>query len=179
MIAGPPRGSYWRYSRERFKNRIATSESGGERVRSNVPAIKRFLSEVKAGTVPQTLWTYSEVGHTQEAKKDLLSVLQEQVTGDLFSTPKPVRLIERILQIATKPGDTPGTGGNFAYLRTRRIPMNRVVRRIDHPQVWLQLQLMHFASWSEAEAVASGRLFVGATGDRGGGLSDRAHARRC
>ena len=67
---------------------------------------------------------------------------------------------QRVANVISGYGGTPGTGGNFAYLRTRRIPMNRVVRRIDHPQVWMQLQLMHFAGWSDAEPVASGRLFV-------------------
>jgi adenine-specific DNA-methyltransferase len=67
---------------------------------------------------------------------------------------------QRVANVIAGYGETPGTGGNFAYLRTQRIPMNRVVRRIDHPQVWLQLQLMHFASWSDAEPVAAGRLFV-------------------
>lgn len=73
---------------------------------SNVPAIKRFLFEVKQGVVPQTLWAYDEVGHTQDAKKQLLEVLQFASSGDVFSTPKPVQLMERILRIASKPGDT-------------------------------------------------------------------------
>lgn len=71
---------------------------------------------------------------------------------------------QRVANVIAGYGDTPGTGGNFAYLRTSRMPMNRVVRRIDHPQVWLQLQLMHFASWSEDGPAASGRLFVRSDG---------------
>lgn len=73
---------------------------------SNIPAVKRFLSEVKQGVVPQTLWTYSEVGHTQDAKKQLLDVLRFETSADVFSTPKPVQLMERILRIASNPGDT-------------------------------------------------------------------------
>jgi adenine-specific DNA-methyltransferase len=60
---------------------------------------------VKQGVVPQTLWKYEEVGHTQDAKKELLDVLQFEDSAAVFSTPKPVRLIERILRIATNPGD--------------------------------------------------------------------------
>lgn len=101
IIEGPPRGSYWRCSEEKFKaldadNRIWWGKSG-----SNVPAIKRFLSEVKQGIVPQTLWPYKEVGHTQDAKKELLSAVEFKDSASVFITPKPVNLVRRILQIAT------------------------------------------------------------------------------
>jgi adenine-specific DNA-methyltransferase len=56
---------------------------------------------VKQGVTPQTLWSYEEVGHTQEAKKEILALFG----SDVFITPKPERLIERILHIATNPGD--------------------------------------------------------------------------
>jgi adenine-specific DNA-methyltransferase len=64
-----------------------------------MPRVKRFLSEVKEGIVPQTLWTHSEVGHTQEAKKEILELLDFAKPQDVFSTPKPTRLLDRILQI--------------------------------------------------------------------------------
>jgi site-specific DNA-methyltransferase (adenine-specific)/adenine-specific DNA-methyltransferase len=104
-IDGPPKGAYWRVSKEKFRkldedNRIWWGKDG-----SNVPAIKRFLSEVKDGVVPQTLWTYEEVGHTQEAKKELVQICDFESSEDVFVTPKPTRLIERILDIATDPGD--------------------------------------------------------------------------
>ena len=75
-------------------NRIYWGKNG-----NNVPAPKIYLSEVKQGRVPQTIWEYEEVGHTQDAKKDLKSVFD----GDMpFDTPKPFKLIQRILQIASK-----------------------------------------------------------------------------
>ncbi|UXA70775.1 site-specific DNA-methyltransferase [Xanthomonas prunicola] len=106
VIAGPPAGTYWRFSEERFKeldadNRIWWGKSG-----DNMPRLKRFLADVQQGTVPQALWTYGEVGHTQDAKKQLLDVLNFNSTNDVFSTPKPIQLMERILSIASKPGDT-------------------------------------------------------------------------
>ncbi|MGB3839433.1 MAG: site-specific DNA-methyltransferase [Rhodanobacter sp.] len=106
LIPGPPSGRYWVYSEEKFKEldqdkRIWWGADG-----NNNPAVKRFLSEVKQGVVPQTLWTYGEVGHTQDAKKQLLDVLRFESSGDVFSTPKPVQLMERILRIASNPGDT-------------------------------------------------------------------------
>lgn len=101
IINGPPKGSYWRLSEERFReldadNRIWWGEDG-----NNIPAPKIFLSEVKQGRVPQTLWSYKEVGHTQEAKKEIVSILNFDNSDDVFITPKPVRLIKRILDIAT------------------------------------------------------------------------------
>ena len=68
VIDGPPTGSYWRVSEDRLREldaegRIWWGEDG-----NNVPAPKIFLSEVKQGRVPQTLWKYEEVGHTQQAK---------------------------------------------------------------------------------------------------------------
>lgn len=67
---------------------------------NNIPAPKRYLSEVKQGRVPQTIWEYSEVGHTQDAKKDLKTIFDGEMP---FDTPKPAHLIERILQIASNP----------------------------------------------------------------------------
>lgn len=66
-----------------------------------MPRLKRFLSEVKQGVVPQTLWPYSEVGHTQDAKKELLSIIDFENSEDVFITPKPSSLIERVLQLAS------------------------------------------------------------------------------
>ena len=100
IIEGPPSGSYWRVSEEKFweldrDGRIWWGKDG-----NNVPAPKIFLSEVSDGIVPQTFWPYEEVGHTQDAKKEIKAIFG----GDMpFDTPKPVRLIERILQIASDP----------------------------------------------------------------------------
>ena len=99
VIAGPPDGRYWVTSEAKFKaldrdKRVWWGEDG-----NNVPAIKRFLSEVQRGRVPQTLWEYDEVGHTQEAKQTLIEVMGGH-DRDVFVTPKPVRLIERVLDLA-------------------------------------------------------------------------------
>jgi adenine-specific DNA-methyltransferase len=101
IIPGPPPGSYWRVSEEKFwqldrEGRIWWGKNG-----NNVPAPKIYLSEVKSGIVPQTFWSHQEVGHTQDAKKEIVTLFGTEV----FGTPKPERLIQRILQIATAPGD--------------------------------------------------------------------------
>ena len=101
VIAGPPNGMYWRVSEPKLKqldadNRIWWGKDGG-----NVPAIKRFLAEVKQGRVPQTFWPYEEVGHTQDAKKEVVALFGDEN----FATPKPEALMKRIIEVATDPGD--------------------------------------------------------------------------
>jgi len=93
--------SYWRISYESFlnldeDNRIWWGESG-----NNMPQQKRFLSEVKDGRTPQTIWGHDEVGHTQDAKKELLQIMSFVDSDDVFVTPKPTALLERILELAT------------------------------------------------------------------------------
>ncbi len=103
VVEGPPPGTYWRYSKPRFKELDLDGRIWWGLDGNNVPAIKRFLTEVKAGRVPQTLWTYEEVGHTQEAKKELLALVRFPGSDSTFETPKPTRMLKRILQIATSP----------------------------------------------------------------------------
>lgn len=67
----------------------------------NVPRYKKFLSEIKDGLVPTTIWLREEVGDNQEAKKEVKELIPE----DPFATPKPERLIQRILTIASEEGD--------------------------------------------------------------------------
>lgn len=74
-------------------NRIWFGASG-----DNAPAIKRFLTEVKQGVACQTIWKYEDVGHNQEGKKEIKEIFPEAVP---FDTPKPTRLIERILKVGT------------------------------------------------------------------------------
>ena len=97
----PSVGNYFRVSPERFAkldqdNRIWWGPDG-----NSMPRLKRYLSEVKKGVVPQTLWPHAEVGHTQDAKKELVSVLDFERSEDVFNTVKPIGLIRRILEIAT------------------------------------------------------------------------------
>ena len=100
VIPGPPAGRYWVVSEEKFKQMDADGRIYWGKDGNNIPAPKRYLSEVKQGRVPQTIWEYEEVGHTQDAKKDLKAIFDGEMP---FDTPKPYRLIERILQIASDP----------------------------------------------------------------------------
>ena len=97
----PPEGRCWstiesEYLKLKASNRLWFGRDG-----NGVPRQIRYLSEVE-GLVPWTWWPHSEVGHTDEAKKEIQDIFKTQTA---FDTPKPTRLIERILQIATNPGD--------------------------------------------------------------------------
>lgn len=212
----------WAYSREEHLRHVAEGLTyWGKSGDGKVPAFKRYKHLLKNadGVVPNTLWTFDEVGHTDSAKKEVLDILPEQAQA--FSTPKPTGLIERILRIATNPGDivldffagsgttahavlklnqedggdrqfilvssteaTPEApeknlcrdicaervrrvisgytnkkgeevaplGGDFAYLRTRRISAETVFRSIHHEQVWTALQLIHDIELNPYEA---------------------------
>lgn len=91
----PPEGRCWRYSRDRVEtlikeNRVYFGNDG-----SNVPRIKRFLSEVQQGIVPQSLWFHTEVGNNQNATNELQTILGKQA----FSFPKPASLIKQCLRL--------------------------------------------------------------------------------
>ena len=125
VIAGPPKGMYWRVSFEKFTELDKDSRIWWGKKGDNVPRIKRFLSEVMEGIVPQSIWLHDEVGHTQEAKKEVMAVVPG--SEDVFQTPKPERLIRRILELATNPGDLvldsfagSGTTGAVAHKMGRR-----------------------------------------------------------
>ncbi len=105
VIPGPPIGMYWRFSEDKFKEMDADSRIWWGSDRSNVPAVKRFLSEVASGRTPQTLWFYEEVGHTQDAKKTLLKYVQFKHTENVLNSVKPVELLQRVLQLAGQPND--------------------------------------------------------------------------
>jgi len=102
VIEGPPGRSYWRVSEETLWELDANNRIWWGEDKNNGPRIKRFLSEVQQGLIPQTVWDHSEVGHTQEAKQEYLQILSGT---EVFTTPKPVALLVKIIQIATNPGD--------------------------------------------------------------------------
>jgi adenine-specific DNA-methyltransferase len=98
-IVHPPKGYSWRVNKEKFQemmkdDRIWFGKDGG-----NVPSIKRFLTEVQRGLVSKTIWFRTEVGDNQEAKQEIKILFDDSNTP--FNTPKPVRLIKRILQLST------------------------------------------------------------------------------
>ena len=100
-IVNPPAGYSWRVSKEKFEalvkdNRIWFGKDG-----NNVPSIKRFLSDVQEGLVSKTIWYRIEVGDNQDAKREVKQFNSENV----FATPKPEKLVYRIMSLASREGD--------------------------------------------------------------------------
>ena len=100
-VCEPSQGASWRVNEEKFKEMVADNRIWFGKDGTGVPRIKRFLSEVQNGMVSMTIWKYQEVGHNQEAKKEVKTFNSD----DVFTTPKPERLIQRILILSTKIGD--------------------------------------------------------------------------
>lgn len=102
VIEGPPSGSYWRVSRERLRaldadGRIYWGTKGASR-----PYVKRFLSEVAEGRVPGSVWPPEEVGFVRNGKEEVRRLVEG---AEPFATPKPERLLQRVIEIASGPGD--------------------------------------------------------------------------
>lgn len=97
-VVEPPSGRSWRASENKFKEMVADGRVWFGDDGDAVPQIKRFLSEVQQGAKPISIFMHSEVGHNQEATKELANIFNGAST---FDTPKPVRLIKRILQLTT------------------------------------------------------------------------------
>ena len=164
-IDGPPKGRYWTVSPTKFDelcsdNRITWGKDGG-----GIPRRKVFLSEVQSGMVPTTIWSHSDAGNTQEAKKEVNAVLSSET--DVFSTPKPEKLLRQILYIATSPGDLvldsfagSGTTGAVAQKMGRRWVM---VELGEHCHTHIIPRLRKVIDGQDAGGVTD------ATGWKGGG----------
>ncbi len=122
-VVKPPKGYCWRYSKAKLaelisENRIYFGPKG-----DSVPRIKRFLTDVKDGVTALTIWLHEEVGHNQDAKKEV----KQFNDADVFDTPKPEKLLQRIIHLATNEGDLvldsfagSGTTGAVAHKMGRR-----------------------------------------------------------
>ncbi len=94
----PPSGRCWLYTLEVMQKMVADNRIWFGADGNNMPAVKRFITEVKQGMACKTLWSYEEVGHNQEAKKEIKELFDDTTP---FETPKPTRLINRMLLLAT------------------------------------------------------------------------------
>ena len=99
----PPKGYSWRVSKEKLQEMITEKKIYFGPTGENAPRIKRFLVDVKDGVVSTTLWTRNECGDNQEAKREIKALFSDEKNP--FDTPKPERLIQRILTLASNPGD--------------------------------------------------------------------------
>ncbi len=92
----PPNGYCWRLDKKTFESYVKDNRIWFGTDGNNVPSIKRFLSEVKQGITPMTIWKYTEVGHSQDATKKLKELFDGKA---LFDYPKSVDLIKRCVQL--------------------------------------------------------------------------------
>lgn len=98
----PKKTSVWRYSRERHEQNVSEKPVWWGKDGTNpVPRLKKFVEDVRSGTVPVSVWLHEDVGNNQEAKKEVTKFNPDSP----FSTPKPERLLARVIEIATNPGD--------------------------------------------------------------------------
>lgn len=101
-IVNPPESRAWATSEEKFKELVRDNRVWFGKDGNNVPSIKKFLTEVKDGSVSKTIWFRLEVGDNQEAKREIKALFKDI---SVFDTPKPERLIERVLTLGSNPGD--------------------------------------------------------------------------
>ena len=124
-VVTPPSGNFWRFSRATFEMALVEGRVYFGKDGNRLPVIKKYLSEIQEGVVPKTWWPAVEVGSNQEARRDHLRKLLPDI--EPFATPKPERLLRRVLDIATNPGDLvldsfagSGTTGAVAHKMGRR-----------------------------------------------------------
>ncbi len=98
----PPPGRCWLFTRPRYEEMVADDRIWFGEDGDSMPRLKKFWSEVQQGLVPTSIWPYDEMGTTGTAKGEILALFPDLTP---FSTPKPEALIERILHIASDPGD--------------------------------------------------------------------------
>jgi adenine-specific DNA-methyltransferase len=139
-IVNPPTGRCWRIGKEGFEKLVSENRIWFGSDGNNVPAIKRFLTEVKDGITPLTIWPYKDVGHNQTATREIKNLFQD---GDnrLFDTPKPTSLIKRAIEIGADEDSLiidffagSGTTAHAVWLRNLEDGGNRKVVCVQLPE---------------------------------------------
>ena len=131
----PPPGRHWSGTEDRWLEIVSRGRAHFGRDGSGSPAVKRYLFEAP-GIVPNTWWAHEEVGHNDEAKKEIMDLFPDVPA---FATPKPERLLARIIEIATNPRDIvldcfvgSGTSAAVAHKLGRRwVAIERSVETVD------------------------------------------------
>ena len=119
----PPPGRCWSRTEDQWLEIVQAGLAYFGKSGDGVPSFKQYLKEASA-IVPNTWWPHEEAGHTDEAKKEMHGLFGKE---NAFDTPKPERLLQRIIHIATVPGDLvldsfagSGTTGAVAHKMGRR-----------------------------------------------------------
>ncbi|MDN4052265.1 site-specific DNA-methyltransferase [Massilia sp. YIM B02763] len=128
----PAKSAVWRYSKEKHEQNVRENRVWwGMDGKNGTPAYKRFLTDVE-GVIAQTIWTWNEVGHNDEAKKEIQSLFPD--APDVFPTPKPTRLIQRLIRLASSEDgdiilDFFGGSGTTADAVMRQVDEDGINRR--------------------------------------------------
>lgn len=154
----PPPGRFWRISEEKFWALDADGRIYWGPDRSARPSIKRYLSEV-SDLVPRTMWTHSEVGSNRTSNAEMKKLFPGAVS---FATPKPERLLQRILQVATAEEDI--VLDCFAGSGTTAAVAHKMGRR------WVTMEVLP----STVEAFTRQRLAKVVAGEDPGGVTESA-----
>ena len=156
----PPPGRHWNGKRERYDRLVADRMLYFGPDGDSVPRLKMFLDENALGLVPNTWWTRDEVGDNNESKVEVRDLFPEQ--NDVFQTPKPERLLQRVLGMTTSPGDI--VLDPFAGSGTTAAVAQKMGRR------WVTAEL----SQATVDRFIVPRLTKVVDGDDPGGISEKA-----
>lgn len=164
----PPKSRFWRCNEQQYQawlkdGRITFGKSGEGR-----PMLKKFISEMEDGLTANTWWTHEEAGSNKEASIDLKAMFGDQ--PDVFQTPKPEKLLQRILTLASNPGDWvldsfagSGTTGAVAHKMRRRWIM---VELGEHCQTHIIPRMKKVVDGADAGGITKGAGWEGGGGFR-------------
>ncbi|WP_208300078.1 site-specific DNA-methyltransferase [Aquabacterium sp. A08] len=148
----PPPNTSWRYTKEKFAELIADNRIWFGKDGDSRPAYKRFLSEVSDSIPAETIWLHTDAGHNDAAKKELRSIFDEQAP---FDTPKPIKLIERILSVGTEPGSDDVVLDFFAGSGTTAHAVFQINMKDGGKRRFILIQLPEQLDLSSKEQAAS------------------------
>ena len=140
-IFSPPRGRCWAYNEKKLQQLVRDKRVWFGLNGNSTPRYKKFLIESKLGTTPETLWFANEVGTNDEAKKEILNYGKH----DVFDTPKPKKLLEKIFKISTNKGDLildAYAGSGTSAIVANEMNLQFIV--IDEGKHFLELTLKRF-----------------------------------
>lgn len=171
VVSPPPNG--WRWSRATMEEKIAQGEIQWRPDHSGI--FRRTYLADHRGTPPSNLWAdLKETGHTRQAKSELKALFPEFAASDLFDTPKPERLLQRIIRVSTDPGDLvmdcfagSGTTAAVAHKMGRRWITSELIG--DTAETFTKPRLTRVVKGDDPGGVTSTSVRVDATAE---GLPD-------
>jgi adenine-specific DNA-methyltransferase len=138
----PPEGRSWSISKDNFERLVAENRIWFGKNFDSIPQLKRFITDVKDGMTPLTIWNYKDCGHNQDARREVKDVVE----GFVFTTPKPEKLLQRIIHLASNENDIvldyhagSGTTAAVAHKMNRRWV---TIEQLDYIETITKTRLM-------------------------------------